>query len=81
MRLMEFICDPATGNLSESKLWLHIAKGCMVWAFIYNVLKDSDTEWLWLVFATVLTAHEAFSRLISWKYGVTNDSIEKINKD
>lgn len=74
MKFSELLTDPATGKLAESKIWVNIAKACMVWAFIYNVWKDTDTEWLWLVFAAILTAHESFSRLISWKFGGKSES-------
>ena len=61
----DLVTDHHTGKLRETLLWSNIGKSIAAWALIHNVLKGTDSEWLWLVIMCVLVFHELASRLIS----------------
>lgn len=69
MRLLQLLTDPATGRLSESKLWLHPTKAVLIWAFVYVTLHYPPSEWLWVAFGGLMLSHETVSRMVSWRYG------------
>jgi hypothetical protein len=55
------------GKLCEALLWSNLGKFAALCSFIYNVHKGTDTEWLWFIVMGILTAHEAYTRLIDRK--------------
>lgn len=61
-------------NLKESTFWSNVGKLLMCAAFYYNVKNHTDTEWLWLCFGGIMTAHEAFTRIVDAKFGATTDA-------
>lgn len=69
LRWRDLIEDPASGRLSESKLWLHPAKAAFLWAFCAITWRNGLTEGLLWGFMVPLLAHEAVSRVISWRMG------------
>lgn len=67
MKLSQLVTDPATGFLSESKLWLHPAKAVYIWAFVHMTLLGQMTESLLLAFCVPLLAHETISRYVGMR--------------
>lgn len=64
MKLSDLLTDPSTGRMSESKLWLHIAKPAFIWGYVYMTMHDKMDWMLALTFGLLLMAHESISRLI-----------------
>lgn len=61
--------DPATGRISESKIWINVGKAVATWAFVYLILHGKAEEFVWWAYLLVITAHEAISRVVSWRFG------------
>jgi len=69
MKWSQLFTDPATGTVSESKLWINVGKGVATWAFIYMVLQGKAEESVWWAYLLVISCHEAISRVVSWRFG------------
>ena len=76
MRLIELITDCATGNLSHTKIWTHVAYLSATLAFLCGTLFSNDTlpAEIWLIYLGVVGGHNVLSKLLSMKYGAKNDT-------
>lgn len=74
LRWRDLIEDPATGRLSESKLWIHPVKAAMLWAFCWETYHGRLTESILWAFGILLLSHETVSRIVSWRFGQSSTS-------
>ena len=64
-KFRDLVTDATTGRLRESAIWSNIGKATMTWGFIYALLHDNGTEFLWLCYGGVILGHEGASRLLN----------------
>lgn len=71
MRALELITDCATGQLSHTKLWTHLAYCAATLAFLrMTIFTDTPAEAeIWLIYLGVVGGHNFLSKLITMKYG------------
>jgi hypothetical protein len=69
MNWVDLVTDVGTGQLSHTKLWNNVANAAATGCFIYEVYKDQDSEWLWLIYLGVVGGSALVSKLLSMKYG------------
>mgnify|MGYP003387226886 CR=1 FL=1 len=62
--VMDLVCDPVSGKLKETLVWSNAGKASALGWFSWKCYHGIDTEWLWLIVMTILTAHAAFSQFI-----------------
>lgn len=76
MRVIELITDCATGQLSHTKLWTHIAYFAATLAFIrISLFTDQPVDmYLWLVYLGVVGGHNVVSKALSIKQGMRNEN-------
>lgn len=66
---VDLITDPYSGKMKETLLWSNLGKlSALLW-FSWKCYNDDDTIELWFVVMLVLTAHAAFSQVVSLKFG------------
>lgn len=70
---LDLVTDHATGKLRESSVWSNVAKLSMTWAFIWTVLNDKQTEWLWAAYGGLVMLHEGASRFLNMKASNANE--------
>jgi len=67
--LTDLFTDSRTGRMQESKMFSVLGKvSALVW-FSWKCHLDKDSIELWLVVMVILTAHAAFTTLVSAKFG------------
>lgn len=69
MNWMDLITDAGTNQVSHTKLWNNIANATATGSFIYEVYKNQDSEWLWLIYLGVVGGSALVSKLLSLRYG------------
>lgn len=57
------------GKVSHNKVWSNIAYGLASMAFVYEVLHDQDTEWLWLIYLGVVGGSQLVDKMLTLRYG------------
>ena len=70
MKALELITDCATGQLSHTKLWTHIAYFATTLAFIrVSLFTDQQVDvYLWMVYLGIVGGHNVASKALSiWK--------------
>lgn len=65
--VMDLVIDHQTGKLRETAVWSNVGKLTMTWGFIYTVINGSGSEWLWLVYGSIVVAHETAARIMNQK--------------
>lgn len=53
------VCNPATGQLSHTKLWANIAAACMTWKFAQTA---DAPEWLWWAYGAMVGGYALIKR-------------------
>ena len=80
-KLADLVLDHQTGKLRETALWSNIGKAAMTWGFVYTVLHDKGSEWLWLAYGSIVVASEAVARVLNQKQQVINEHVATPPKD
>jgi drug/metabolite transporter superfamily protein YnfA len=62
---MDLVTDATTGRLRESAVWSNVGKLCMTWAFIFTILHDKGSEWLWMAYGGIVVTHELAARFFN----------------
>lgn len=57
--LSGLVCNPATGQLSHTKLWANIAAACMTWKFAQTA---DAPEWLWWAYGAMVGGYALIKR-------------------
>ena len=57
--LRGLVCNPATGQLSHTKLWANIAAACMTWKFAQT---SNAPEWLWWAYGAMVGGYALIKR-------------------
>lgn len=57
--LSGLVCNPATGQLSHTKLWANIAAACMTWKFAQT---PDAPEWLWWTYGAMVGGYALIKR-------------------
>lgn len=78
---LDLVVDHQTGKLRESALWSNIGKCAMTWGFVYMILHDRGTEFLWLAFGGVVVGAEVGARILNQKQQVLNEHVGTPPKD
>jgi len=65
--VIDLVTDPKSGRLRETLLWSNLGKASALGWFSWKCWQGTDTEWLWLIVMTILTAHAAFSQFVMSK--------------
>ena len=65
MRLLELITDSATGALSHTKIWSHIAYATVTYKFIVT---EQPVE-IWFIYLGIVGSHNVLNNWITKKYG------------
>lgn len=60
--LSGLICNPATGQISHTKLWANIAAGCMTYKFMQT---PHAPEWLWWAYGMMVGGYALIKRGIA----------------
>lgn len=70
MKLSDLVADPATGQLSHTKLWNNIVNAVITYIVI-DLHRDGKAglDWI-LVYAAVVGTVGVASKLVSLRYGV-----------
>lgn len=69
----DLVLDHQTGKLRESALWSNVGKAAMTWGFVYMILHDHGTEFLWLAYGAVVVGSEFGARVLNQKQQALND--------
>lgn len=56
------------GKLSHSKFWSNIALAMGTWAFVYMVIAETMTEFLWITYLGVYTGNKLLNTIVQSKY-------------
>jgi hypothetical protein len=64
---MDLVVDHQTGKLRESSVWTNVGKAVMTWAFVYTILDDKGSEWLWLAYGGIVVSAEVVARVLNQK--------------
>jgi hypothetical protein len=67
------IVDRGTGQVSGTKLWMHIAYAAATIAFLKQAWMGTLNADIWLFYMGVVGTHTAISKLISLRYGAERD--------
>ena len=70
---MDLITDHQTGKLRESSIWSNIGKLAMTWGFVYVILQDKGTEFLWLTYGGVVVGAEIGARIMNQRQQALNE--------
>ncbi|MDK4624189.1 MULTISPECIES: hypothetical protein [Kingella] len=57
--LSGLVCNPATGQVSHTKLWANIAAACMTWKFMQA---PDAPEWLWWAYGVMVGGYALIKR-------------------
>ena len=68
--IMDLVTDHKTGKLRETATWSNIGKAAMTWGFVYSLLHDRGSEWLWVAYGSIVVVHEATARFFNQKQQV-----------
>jgi hypothetical protein len=69
MRLGDILRDPATGQLSHTKLWNNIVNAVLTWQFIdLHLAGRAGLEWM-LAYAAIVGTVGVASKLVSLRFG------------
>ena len=60
--LSGLVCNPATGQISHTKLWANIAAACMTWEFAQTT---DAPEWLWWAYGMMVGGYALIKRGIA----------------
>ena len=60
--LSGLISNPATGQISHTKLWANIAAGCLTYKFIQTA---DAAEWLWWAYGSMVGGYALIKRGIA----------------
>lgn len=73
VRAIELITDCATGQISHTKLWTHVAYAAATLAFLRVTLFSTEPEnaEIWLIYLGVVGGHNVLSKLLSLKLGTS----------
>lgn len=68
-KIIDLIVDPATGQLSHTKIWANIAYIVVTLAFAKITFTTAEPDLtVWLLYLCVVGGHSSLSKLISMKY-------------
>lgn len=71
MRLRDLVAGP-DGELSHTKVWSHVGYLVGTLAFVHDAWGGGMTDMKLLVYMGAMTAPQAFSKLVSLRYGSGN---------
>lgn len=60
--LSGLISNPATGQISHTKLWANIAAGCLTYKFVQTA---DAAEWLWWAYGSMVGGYALIKRGIA----------------
>ena len=60
--LSGLISNPATGQISHTKLWANIAAGCLTYKFVQTA---DAAEWLWWAYGAMVGGYALIKRGIA----------------
>lgn len=60
--LSGLISNPATGQISHTKLWANIAAGCLTYKFVQTA---DAAEWLWWAYGSMVGGYAVIKRGIA----------------
>jgi hypothetical protein len=67
MNWRDLIVDHTTDKIREAKVWSNVCKASMTFGFIWVILHNGGSEWLWLAYSAPLLGHEAGTRMLNQK--------------
>ena len=67
--VMDMVTDARTGKLRETLVFSVLGKTAALCCFVWEVAEHRDSDWLWAIVMVVLTAHAAFSQVVSARFG------------
>ena len=76
MKLADLIRDDATGGMSHTKIWAHVANASMTFAFVKIAWAATPSDGLAMLFLTyggLVGASQLASKLIGMKWGAKPD--------
>lgn len=73
-RLLELVTDSATGNLSHTKIWSHVAYATVTYKFIVS---EQPVE-IWFIYLGIVGSHNVLNNWITKKYGNEPERTETV---
>lgn len=74
MRALELITDAGTGQLSGTKIWIHIGYIAATIAFLKIAFSSGVTQEILMTYMGVIGTHGVGSKIVSMKYGDKPDA-------